>query len=224
MHLDDFLRHPVRRAARRMSVSTEGVEKVLSLAPIFIPPKAAGRRVMARTRSNGQQRVLARLAVTPSLNFEAQNAQLEEHRPNFRRHIPQILAADKHVRSRLNSTQILESILAQTAGGLISSARAVFWNFPHPEEAQDVVDAISVKILLHVLQPPAPPVAAILVHLVPVVGREPPVLLGITGRTCILVQFENVGLGPHILRAARDPDGQVALDRNSKRLAIFGGL
>ena len=72
-------------------------------------------------------------------------------------------------------------------------------DFPHPEKAQNVIDAVGMEVLLHVLKAATPPAAPILVHLAPVVRRKPPVLLRVAWRTCILVEFEEVGFRPHIL-------------------------
>ena len=49
-------------------------------------------------------------------------------------------------------------------------------NLPDAEEAEDVVDAESVEIARHLLQPRLPPGVVVLGHLLPVIGREAPVL------------------------------------------------
>ena len=47
---------------------------------------------------------------------------------------------------------------------------------PYPEEAQHVVDAVGVEEPCHVGETAYPPLAAVFHHLVPVVGRQAPVL------------------------------------------------
>ncbi len=47
---------------------------------------------------------------------------------------------------------------------------------PNAEEAQHVVNAISIKIFRHILETAQPPLAAIFKHTCPVVGRKSPVL------------------------------------------------
>ena len=53
---------------------------------------------------------------------------------------------------------------------------AMHWDFPDTEEAEHVVDAVSIKELRHILEAAGPPLASVLQHLIPVVGRESPVL------------------------------------------------
>ena len=47
-------------------------------------------------------------------------------------------------------------------------------NLPNPEKSEYMVNAEEVEVLLHVLQPGFPPCEIILLHLVPVIGRESP--------------------------------------------------
>ena len=49
-------------------------------------------------------------------------------------------------------------------------------DFPDTEKAQHMVDAVGIEILLHFAEAAHPPLAAVTEHLVPVVGRESPVL------------------------------------------------
>ena len=49
-------------------------------------------------------------------------------------------------------------------------------NLPDTEEAEYVVNTISIKVLRHILEAVYPPLTAVLNHLIPVVSREAPVL------------------------------------------------
>ena len=71
-------------------------------------------------------------------------------------------------------------------------------NFPDAEEAQHVVDAVCVEVLLHILEAANPPLAAVGYHLVPVVCGEAPVLSAhrevIWRSTGLSVEVEVAGL------------------------------
>ena len=69
MHLDYLLRDPVRGTPWAVALATEGMEKALSLAPVLVPPEAAWRSVVARTRGYSEIAVLSGLAVAPPLNL-----------------------------------------------------------------------------------------------------------------------------------------------------------
>ena len=79
-----------------------------------------------------------------------------------------------------------------------------------------MVDAVGVEIFAHVLEALYPPLAAVGEHLVPVVGREAPVLsVGaecIGWRTGLAVHVEVVGLYPCVATVWADTDGNVALE------------
>mmetsp|Transcript_64541 Transcript_64541/g.153950 ORF Transcript_64541/g.153950 Transcript_64541/m.153950 type:complete len:238 (-) Transcript_64541:1206-1919(-) len=83
-----------------------------------------------------------------------------------------------------------------------------------------MVDPVGVEVLLHVMEPPAPPPAPVLVHLIPVVGGEAPVLLRVARGASVAVQLEQVRLGPHVLGAARDADGEIALECHALALEV----
>mmetsp|Transcript_59783 Transcript_59783/g.140743 ORF Transcript_59783/g.140743 Transcript_59783/m.140743 type:complete len:628 (+) Transcript_59783:767-2650(+) len=97
-------------------------------------------------------------------------------------------------------------------------------DLPHAEEAEHVIDTVRMEVLLHVLQAPPPPAAPIPVHVVPVVGREAPVLLGVAWRASIAVELEEAWLSPHVLAASGDADGEIALDGHTLELCVLGRL
>mmetsp|Transcript_36709 Transcript_36709/g.86139 ORF Transcript_36709/g.86139 Transcript_36709/m.86139 type:complete len:248 (+) Transcript_36709:384-1127(+) len=170
---------------------------------------------MARGCGDGEVSIIPRLAVTPPLDLEAEDAELEQHGAHLRGHVPEVLAAYHHVGRGLDRAQVAEPLLPQAPVGVVAPPVAVLGDLPHAEEAEHVVDAVGVKVLLHVREPAPPPRAPVLVHRVPVVGREAPVLLGVAGGAAVLVQLEQVRLGPHVGGTPRDPDGEVALQGNS---------
>mmetsp|Transcript_55312 Transcript_55312/g.115705 ORF Transcript_55312/g.115705 Transcript_55312/m.115705 type:complete len:461 (+) Transcript_55312:998-2380(+) len=61
-------------------------------------------------------------------------------------------------------------------------------------------------------------------HLVPVVGREAPVLLRVARRARVPVQLEEVRLGPDVAAAPRHPDGEIPLEGDAVGLGVLGGL
>ena len=91
-------------------------------------------------------------------------------------------------------------------------------DLPDAEEAEDVVDAISREVLLHLAEALEPPLEAVLEHGIPVVGGETPVLT--VGRewigwcTCRTIHIEVERLDPSLDRGAADADGDVALEDN----------
>mmetsp|Transcript_34201 Transcript_34201/g.84091 ORF Transcript_34201/g.84091 Transcript_34201/m.84091 type:complete len:588 (+) Transcript_34201:776-2539(+) len=215
MHADDLLADPVRGAARHASLPHKLVEEALRLPPVLVPPQPARAAVVARAGGDGEVPVVPRLAVAPALDLEPQDPQLEKHRANLLGHVPKVLPADHHVGGRLDRAQVLEPLLAQPAPRLVLPAPAVLGDLPHAEEAEDVVDAVRVEVLLHVREAPAPPRAPVAVHSVPVVGGESPVLLRVARRTAVLVQLEQLRLRPHVAAAARHPNREVSLERNA---------
>ena len=51
-------------------------------------------------------------------------------------------------------------------------------HLPDTEETEDMIYTVSIKIVLHLTEPFLPPSEVILRHLIPVIGRESPVLAG----------------------------------------------
>ncbi|MBR4822069.1 MAG: 4-alpha-glucanotransferase, partial [Bacteroidales bacterium] len=101
-------------------------------------------------------------------------------------------------------------------------------NLPDAEESQDMVDAECVEVLRHLAQAALPPRIVILGHLVPVVGRESPVLPvhGKRIRRCaaLRIHVEQVGMAPCIHARAADADGQVALEHHALAVRIGADL
>ena len=99
-------------------------------------------------------------------------------------------------------------------------------DFPDAEEAQNVVDAVGVEVFGHFAETLHPPGIAVLLHHVPVVGGEAPVLsVGreVVGRgTCLSVQVEVMGLLPGFDTVAADADGDVALEHHSVGTGMAG--
>ena len=84
---------------------------------------------------------------------------------------------------------------------------------PDAEETQHMVNAVGVKVAGHIAEPPFPPMAAVAQHLIPVVGRESPVL-SIHGEvigwgTGLTVEVEVARLLPHVASVAIHADGDI---------------
>ena len=99
------------------------------------------------------------------------------------------------------------------------TVNGIDWNLPDTEESEDMVDAVSVEEFGHILEPAYPPQASVLDHLVPVVGRESPVLAvraeSIWRCSGLSVEVEVTGLRPYIATVAVHSDRNVALEDNS---------
>ena len=87
-----------------------------------------------------------------------------------------------------------------------------------------MVDTVSVEVILHLCEAAAPPVVAVLGHLVPVVRREAPVLSAdreVVGRcTGRSVEVEQVRLNGCIYRVRTDTDRYIALHCYAYRVRI----
>ena len=88
-------------------------------------------------------------------------------------------------------------------------------HLPYTEEAEDVIHTVSIEIILHLLEAGAPPAEVILRHLVPVIGRESPVLSAdgeiIGRRTCGSVEVEELRINGCIHGVRTDTDRYIAL-------------
>ena len=97
-------------------------------------------------------------------------------------------------------------------------------HLPDAEEAEYMVDAVGVEVVLHLREAAAPPVVTVLSHLVPVIGREAPVLTADTeviGRcTRRGVEVEQVGLNGCVHRVGTDADRYIALHRHAYRVCV----
>jgi hypothetical protein len=88
-----------------------------------------------------------------------------------------------------------------------------------------VVDAVSVEILMHVLEAAHPPLASVGNHAVPVVRREAPVL-SVHGESVwrsarLRVEVEVFGLVPYVAAVAVHADGYVALEDDAASAGIL---
>ena len=92
----------------------------------------------------------------------------------------------------------------------------VDWNLPDAEEAEHVVDTVSIEELRHVLETAYPPLATVFEHLVPVVSREAPILTVdrevIGWRTGLSVEVEVAWLHPYVAAIAVHANRDVALE------------
>ena len=105
---------------------------------------------------------------------------------------------------------------------------AMYRNLPDTEEAQYVVDAVSIKISCHVLETAVPPLAAILQHLKPVIGRESPVLTidreVIRWSTRLTIEVEVFWFRPYIATIAVYADWNITLQNNALSLGMLVSL
>ena len=96
--------------------------------------------------------------------------------------------------------------------------------FPNAEESQHMVDAVSVEELCHVLETAFPPGASVFQHLVPVVGREPPILSVygeiIGWRTCLSVHVEVFGFYPNVTTVTTHTNRHVTFEYDALALRI----
>ena len=92
-------------------------------------------------------------------------------------------------------------------------------NLPYTEEAQHVVDTISIKELRHILESTCPPLTVVFQHLIPVVGRESPVLTIhreiVRWSSCLSVEVEVLRLCPYITSKTVYTDRNITLQDDS---------
>jgi hypothetical protein len=99
------------------------------------------------------------------------------------------------------------------------AAGILLGDFPDAEESEDVVDAEGVEVAAHLPEARLPPGEVVLAHLLPVVGREAPVLpvgaeeVGRGARRGVEVEELRVPVGFGAVGA--HPDGQVAFEGNA---------
>ena len=90
---------------------------------------------------------------------------------------------------------------------------------PDAEEAEHMVNAVSIKILRHVLETAFPPQASVFDHALPVVGGEAPVLSvhreSVWRSACLRVEVEIMRLMPHVAAVAVHADRYVALEHHA---------
>ena len=98
-------------------------------------------------------------------------------------------------------------------------------NLPDAEEAQHMINTIGIKELRHLTEAANPPLAAVLQHLIPIVGGEAPVLTigreGIGWSSCLSIQIEVFGFYPSLNAVTRDTNGDIALQDNLVLTGIF---
>ena len=102
------------------------------------------------------------------------------------------------------------------------------WNLPNAEEAQDVVNAVGGKVFCHFAETFLPPLVVVLLHYIPIVCGETPVLS--VGRECIgrctglSVHIEIVGLNPGFHTIAADAYGNISFKDNTFFACIIAGI
>ena len=100
----------------------------------------------------------------------------------------------------------------------------LFAHLPDTEETEDMIHTVSIEIVLHLLETTLPPTEVILGHLIPVIGREAPVLTAdreIIGRsTGRSIQVEEVRINSCIDRVRADTDRYITLHRYADRVRI----
>ena len=99
------------------------------------------------------------------------------------------------------------------------------WHLPDAEEAEDMVDAEGVEVAGLTLEALAPPAeVAFLLHTLPVVRGEAPVLpVGseVIGRgACGLLGVEEMRCHPDVYAVGRYADGEVTLEEDTSLLSI----
>ena len=101
-------------------------------------------------------------------------------------------------------------------------------NLPYTEKSEDVVDSECIKIFRHLPEPCLPPGKTVLCHLVPVVGRETPILS--VSSECVrrssrrLVHIEKLRILPSIHARAGNPDWKVTLENHSLGMGVFANF
>ncbi len=101
-------------------------------------------------------------------------------------------------------------------------------NLPDAEEAEDMVYAVGVEIVAHLAQTRLPPGKARLLHLVPVVSGEAPVLAvgaeGIRRCTGLHIKVKEFRRHPGVGAGAAHAYGQVALNSHPMAVGIGDGI
>ena len=104
------------------------------------------------------------------------------------------------------------------------SPNILFAHLPDTEETEDVVHTIGIEIVLHLTEAALPPTEVILCHLIPVIGRESPVLsacIEVIGRcTCGCIEVEELRINSSIDRVRRDADRYITLHRHTDRVSV----
>ena len=116
-------------------------------------------------------------------------------------------------------------------GGIEIAQQAVngmYGNLPDAEEAEDMVDAESVEIFGHLRHAGLPPRIAVLRHVLPVVGREAPVLArcgkGVGRCSGLRIHVEKPRMNPCVGARPADADRQVALEDDAPAAGVGADL
>ena len=97
-------------------------------------------------------------------------------------------------------------------------------HLPDTEETEDMIYTVSIEIVLHLTEPFLPPSEVILRHLIPVIGRESPVLAGdreVIGRcSCGSVQVKELRINGCIDGVGADTDRYISFHRHAYRVGV----
>ena len=108
------------------------------------------------------------------------------------------------------------------------TVKGIHRNLPYTEESEHMVDTVSVEILRHLAETRFPPCEAVFAHLLPVVGREAPVLTEhgeiIRRRTRLAIHVKQARVNPRVGGVARYTDRYVALERHAMLTGITVNL
>ena len=100
------------------------------------------------------------------------------------------------------------------------SVNMIVRDLPNPEKSQNMIYAVSVKIIGHMPETPPPPVIVILLHFVPIIGRKSPILpmtcKSIGRRPRLSVKMEQFGNSLSRNTVASDSDGYVSFQYHSQ--------
>ena len=100
----------------------------------------------------------------------------------------------------------------------------VIRNLPNAEEAQDMVDSISIKIFSHLAETVLPPLIAVALHHLPIVGGESPILSHnreVVGRSASrAIHVEQLGIEPSVNARRADADWNVAFQHHMMLVGI----
>ena len=107
------------------------------------------------------------------------------------------------------------------------SVDAMHRNLPYTEESEYVVNAVSIEILSHIGESVYPPLATIFQHLIPVVGREPPVLTVdrkvVRWCSSLSVKVEIAWFHPYVASISVYSDRNIALEHHFMLACILVG-
>ena len=101
-------------------------------------------------------------------------------------------------------------------------------NLPYPEETENMVNTIGIEIFSHLAESVFPPFKPVASHLLPIVGREAPVLTEhgevIRRSTGLAIHVEKSRRLPGVCAETADSDWNVTFQHNTLAMSIIPGL